>query len=80
VSSCGLTAGSKRPSLRSMDTAVKPQDDTASPLDNTGKIHAFDNITLAHHAALKASQPDDRIIIFGSFYVVSAITQNLSSP
>ena len=35
-------------------------------------VHAYDSIEQAYDAALKSAQPDDCVLVFGSFYTVAA--------
>jgi len=41
-------------------------------------VSAFDDLAEAYEAVLRCSQPEDRVVVFGSFYVLAEIFEHLS--
>ena len=42
-------------------------------------VSAFDSLSVAYDMAVACSQPQDRVVVFGSFYVLSEIYQHLAT-
>jgi len=59
------------------ETVRQVLEDHSAELDPMPSTEGFDDPVSAYEAACHAANPDDRIIVFGSFLTVSAVLANL---
>jgi dihydrofolate synthase/folylpolyglutamate synthase len=76
---CASLPGARGLSAQALSSKIESAVKTLSPaLTEPLKVSTFDTVELAYQAARKLSNPDDRIVVFGSFLTVAGVLETLN--